>query len=309
MFLEHYTDESEAVGNYVADRLRSPGNSGDSAEVIFGCATSRSGYLASNNKAIDGILGLGPGKLSIVRQLYSQGQTPLVFSHCLQGKGGGQLSFGAMQEPSVRFTPLVKGSEYRVTLESIVVNGAVLPINPEVFETSHHNYVGGTVVDSGSTLAYLVADAYDPLVAAISAKAASSGALLTSGNNFAYGKAPCYLIPSHRGIDIFPQVHFNFAGGHLSLHLQPEDYLWQVGSKWCITSLIRDDDKTVLGDYLLKDRIVVYDLAEQRVGISDKCNCSMPINVVVTSNEERWTASAFFVLLLICINLYLSFFN
>jgi len=52
-----------------------------------------------------------------------------------------------------------------LNLQSIAVNGQLLPINPAVFATSNDR---GTIVDCGTTLAYLVQEAYDPLVTAVS---------------------------------------------------------------------------------------------------------------------------------------------
>jgi hypothetical protein len=54
---------------------------------------------------------------------------------------------------------------YNLNLQSIAVNGKLLPIDPSVFATSNSQ---GTIVDSGTTLAYLVAEAYDPFVSAVS---------------------------------------------------------------------------------------------------------------------------------------------
>lgn len=45
------------------------------------------------------------------------------------------------------------------------MNGQVLPIASSVFSTSSNS---GTIVDSGTTLAYLAEEAYDPLVSAVS---------------------------------------------------------------------------------------------------------------------------------------------
>lgn len=54
---------------------------------------------------------------------------------------------------------------YNLNLQSISVSGQPLDINPSVFATSSNK---GTIVDTGTTLAYLTEDAYDPLVNAVS---------------------------------------------------------------------------------------------------------------------------------------------
>jgi len=54
---------------------------------------------------------------------------------------------------------------YNLNLQSISVNGQALQIDPSVFATSSNR---GTIVDSGTTLAYLAEEAYDPFVNAVS---------------------------------------------------------------------------------------------------------------------------------------------
>lgn len=56
-------------------------------------------------------------------------------------------------------------------MKSISVNGQLLPIDSAVFATSGNR---GTIVDSGTTLAYLVGEAYDPFVSAVSSFSVSS---------------------------------------------------------------------------------------------------------------------------------------
>lgn len=54
---------------------------------------------------------------------------------------------------------------YNLNLEAIAVNGQTLAIDSSVFTTSTTQ---GTIVDSGTTLAYLADQAYDPFVNAVS---------------------------------------------------------------------------------------------------------------------------------------------
>ena len=52
-------------------------------------------------------------------------------------------------------------------LESIAVSGQKLPIDTSLFATSNTQ---GTIVDSGTTLVYLVDGAYDPFISAVNSK-------------------------------------------------------------------------------------------------------------------------------------------
>jgi len=54
---------------------------------------------------------------------------------------------------------------YNLNLQSIAVNGQLLPIDSGVFATTNNR---GTIVDTGTTLAYLVQEAYNPFVDAVS---------------------------------------------------------------------------------------------------------------------------------------------
>jgi len=54
---------------------------------------------------------------------------------------------------------------YNLNLQSISINGQPLPISSQVFATSSNR---GTIIDSGTTLAYLAEEAYDPFVNAVS---------------------------------------------------------------------------------------------------------------------------------------------
>lgn len=48
----------------------------------------------ASSHPIDGVLGLGRGRSSIVSQLHKQGLVSNVVGHCLSGRGGGFLFFG-----------------------------------------------------------------------------------------------------------------------------------------------------------------------------------------------------------------------
>lgn len=286
-----YGDGSGTTGYYVSDLLYFDtiwGNSfiaNSSASVIFGCSTYQSGDLTRGDRATDGIFGFGQQDLSVISQLSSRGITPKVFSHCLKGEGngGGILVLGEILEPSIVYSPLVPSQpHYNLVLESIAVSGQLLLIDPAVFATSNTQ---GTIVDSGTTLAYLVEEAYNPFVSAITAAVLQSVTpLLSKGNQ-------CYLVSSSIN-DIFPPVSLNFAGG-ASLVLRPEDYLMHMGftdgaAMWCIGfQKVQSRGITILGDLVLKDKIFVYDLARQRIGWANY-DCSLSVNVSVTSSKDEF---------------------
>ncbi|CAN1134887.1 Aspartic proteinase 36 [Linum perenne] len=283
-----YGDQSGTSGVYMSDTLFFDSifigsmvvNS--SAPIVFGCSTYQSGDLTKTDKAVDGIFGFGPGPLSVMSQLSSRGIAPRVFSHCLKGEGsgGGIFVLGEIVEPGIIYTPLVLSQpHYNLNLQSIAVNGQMLPVDPVAFTTSTNR---GTIVDTGTTLVYLVEEAYDPFVSAVTSAVSET---VTSIVNRGYH---CYLVSSSVS-ELFPLVSFNFAGG-ASLVLRPEDYLVQQGSFlngsgiWCI-GFLKSQGVTILGDLALKDKIFVYDLARQRIGWTSY-DCSAPVNISLTSSKD-----------------------
>lgn len=287
-----YGDGSATQGYYVSDVFHLDtivGNTqtyNNSAKILFGCSVSQTGDLTKTDRAVDGIFGLGQQSMSVVTQLSSQGITPAAFSHCLRGddNGGGILVFGSIVEPGMVYTPLVPSQpHYNLNLQSISLNGQALSIDSSVFSTSTTT---GTIIDSGTTLAYLAQGAYDPFVNAISAAVSQNvRPLLSRGNS-------CYLITSSVN-DVFPEVTLHFAGG-ATMVLRPQDYLLEQNSiagaaVWCMGfQKIDGQGMTILGDLVLKDKIVVYDLANQRIGWVNY-DCSQSVNVSTSTGANTNT--------------------
>lgn len=284
-----YGDGSGTSGYYVTDLLHFDTVMGasmfanSSAPIIFGCSTYQSGDLTQPDRAIDGIFGFGQQELSVISQLSSRGITPKVFSHCLKGggNGGGILVLGEILDPNIVYSPLVPSKpHYNLRLQSIAVNSQLLPIDPNVFSTSENR---GTIVDSGTTLAYLVEEAFEPFIYAITAVSP----LATPINSKGY---PCYLATTSL-TETFPLVALNFVGG-ASMVLRPEDYLMHYGlvdgaPMWCLGfQKFQGSGITILGDLVLKDKIFVYDLARQRLGWANY-DCSST-NVSITSGKGEF---------------------
>lgn len=286
-----YGDGSGTSGHYVTDLLYfdmvlQPSlivNS--SAPIVFGCSTYQSGDLTKSERAIDGIFGFGQQDMSVISQLSSRGITPKIFSHCLRGdgNGGGILVLGQIEAPTIVYSPLVPSQpHYNLYLQSIAVNGQLLPIDSAVFSTSNGQ---GTIVDCGTTLAYLVEEAYDPFVEAITATVSQFVTPTVSKGN------QCYLISTSMD-EIFPLVSFNFAGG-ASMILRAANYLIHMGfvdgaAMWCIGfQKAQGRGVTILGDLVLKDKIFVYDLAYQRIGWADY-DCSSSVNVSLAPNKDEF---------------------
>ncbi|KAI3912766.1 hypothetical protein MKW92_009831, partial [Papaver armeniacum] len=284
-----YGDGSGTAGFYVSDMLdfdTVTGNSlmsNSSAPVVFGCSNYQSGDLTKTDRAVDGILGFGQHGMSIIQQLSSRGITPRVFSHCLKGtdRGGGVLVLGEVVEEGIVYSPLVPSQpHYNLNLQSIAINGQPVPIDPAVFSTSNSQ---GTIVDSGTTLAYLAEEAFDPFVNALVAVVQQSVKPFIDKTG-----SQCFIAQTSVS-EAFPPVMLNFAGG-ATMVLKPEDYLLQTPGhqgEWCVGfQKVQGQGITILGDLVLKDKIIIYDLARQRIGWVNY-DCSQSVNVTLGSGNEK----------------------
>ncbi|XP_074561791.1 aspartic proteinase 36-like [Curcuma longa] len=213
------------------------------------------------------------------------GVAPPIFSHCLKGSddGGGILVLGEILAPGIAYTPLVPAQpHYNVYLESIAVNDQTLAIDQSAFTTTN---LQGTIVDSGTTLVYLAEQIYVTLVNAMLASVSSSVRSIPtdSGNE-------CFITSSSLD-ESFPSITLNFKGG-ASMLLTPEEYLLKQGivdytDIWCLgLQNNHGSGVTILGDLVLKDKIVVYDLANQRVGWRSY-DCSQSVNVSTSSSKNQ----------------------
>ncbi|XP_047309356.1 aspartic proteinase 36-like [Impatiens glandulifera] len=288
----NYADGGNATGYYLTDTMHFDTISGhsenSSVPIVFGCGTQMGGSLTEDGQAVDGIIGFGYRYPSVISQLSSKQLIPGVFSHCLRGEGGGKLVLGEVIAAGIVYTPLVLSKEhYDVNLLSITVNGQPLPVNPNIYKTSDSR---GTIVDSGTTLSYLVEEAYDPFISAINVVVSPYAApVIFEGNQ-------CYKT-GNRGIDMFPEISFNFIG-NASIVLTPKDYILNsrpfIGgvSSSCIGFLKTSVSSiTILGDLVLKDKIVIYDLAGKRLGWVNY-NCSLEMKVNTTYGWDDNSAAA-----------------
>ncbi|XP_004495535.1 aspartic proteinase 36-like [Cicer arietinum] len=282
-----YGDGSATTGYYVRDFLtfnRVNGNrqtAPQNSSIIFGCGAVQSGTLGSSpNEALDGILGLGQANSSVLSQLAASGKVKKIFSHCLDTvNGGGIFAIGELVEPKVSTTtPLVPNmAHYNVVLKNIEVDGDVLELPSDVFDSGNGK---GTVIDSGTTLAYLPAIVYDQLIPKVFARQHGLRLYLVDE------QFKCF--PYTGNVDgNFPVVKLHFEDS-LSLTVYPHSYLfayedhgvpvWCIGWQKSVTQTKDGKDMTLLGDLVLSNKLVLYDLENMVIGWTDY-NCSSSIKV------------------------------
>ncbi|XP_022972843.1 aspartic proteinase-like protein 2 [Cucurbita maxima] len=277
-----YGDGSSTTGYFVKDHVvldRVTGNfktESTNGSIVFGCGAQQSVQLGATSAALDGILGFGQANSSMISQLASSGKIKRIFAHCLDNiNGGGIFAIGEVVQPKVRTTPLVQQqAHYNVFMKAIEVGDEVLNLPTDVFDTDLRK---GTIIDSGTTLAYLPDVIYEPLIAKIFAR--QTGLKLHTVEE----QFTCFEYDGNVD-DGFPTITFHFEDS-LSLTVHPHEYLFDIASnKWCVGwqnsgAQSRDGkDMILLGDLVLQNRLVLYDLENQTIGWTEY-NCSSSIKV------------------------------
>nr|XP_018683320.1 PREDICTED: aspartic proteinase-like protein 2 isoform X2 [Musa acuminata subsp. malaccensis] len=264
-----YGDGSSTSGYFVTDTIQYNQVSGNhqtkpvNASVTFGCGAQQSGDLGSSSEALDGILGFGQSNSSMISQLASSGKVSKIFAHCLDTiNGGGIFTIGHVVQPKVKTTPLVPDQpHYNVNLKAIEVGGAFLQLPTDLFDTGDKK---GTIIDSGTTLSYLPEVAYNALMNAVLSNRPDL-------NFFTNQDFRCFRYTGSVD-DGFPEVVFHFENS-LLLNVYPHDYLFQNGDNiycvgWQNGGLQSKDGKDMflLGDLVLSNKLVLYDLENQVIG-------------------------------------------
>ncbi|XP_030499375.2 aspartic proteinase CDR1 isoform X1 [Cannabis sativa] len=242
--------------------------------AVFGCENLETGDLYSQHA--DGIMGLGRGDLSVVDQLVDRGVISDSFSLCYGGMdiGGGSMVLGGITPPPDMVfadSDAARSPYYNIDLKEIHVGGKQLPINPGVFDGKH-----GTILDSGTTYAYLPDAAFIPFKDAVIKELQSLKQI--------HGPDPNYndICFSGAGSDIsqltkkFPAVGMVFSNGQ-KLSLSPENYLFQhskVRGAYCLGVFPNGRDPTTLiGGIIVRNTLVMYDREHSKIGFW-KTNCS-----------------------------------
>ncbi|KAK4487925.1 hypothetical protein RD792_003663 [Penstemon davidsonii] len=239
--------------------------------VCFRCSSQQS-EEGQSSQQVDGIIGFGQANTSILSQLASSGKVKRIFSHCLDGnRGGGIFAIGEVVQPRVNRTPLVPNQpHYNVILKSVEVGGQFLNLPTDIFDTGSNR--GGTIIDSGTTLAYLPTDVYQQLMDRMMAQQPNIK-LHTVENQFR-----CF--PYSGNVDDgFPVVNFHFEDS-LPLPVYPHDYLFEVGDReycigWQSSGMQTRDGKEMT---LLGDKLILFDLGNMTIGWT-QYNCSSSIKL------------------------------
>ncbi|KAK9075136.1 hypothetical protein SSX86_003456 [Deinandra increscens subsp. villosa] len=280
-YVVRYGDGSSTTGYFVRDDVQLERISGDlqtsdmKGSIMFGCGARQSGGLGESQQALDGILGFGESNSSLISQLAASKKVKKMFSHCLSSSKGGIFAIGEVVDPEVNSTPYLPNmAHFTIELKAIDVGGEFVRLPTNIFNTAAKR---GTIIDSGSTLAYFPEEVYSQIMKMIMA-AQPDAHLYIVDNQF-----KCY-----KGIgtldDAFPVITFHFTSA-LKLTVYPHQYLFTTQHDYrCIGFLSNGQkpkegkDVMLLGDVVLTDRLVTYNMEDQTIGWTDY-DCSSSIKV------------------------------
>eukprot|EP00249_Psilotum_nudum_P035017 c54849_g1_i1 orf=501-1904(+) len=172
-FSERYSDQSFTMGILMSETVTLQSRSRKPVRLdnlTIGCATQSSG---GNFDSVGGVAGLGQGSLSLSSQVAPAYGNK--FSYCFVDffsptTVGSSLVFGeSFIEYPLQYTSLLTNpylqTYYYVGVQGVEVNGTLLPIADHVWEIDSQGN-GGTILDSGTTLAQFEETAYETILAA-----------------------------------------------------------------------------------------------------------------------------------------------
>ncbi|KAL7158272.1 hypothetical protein ABFS83_02G131000 [Erythranthe nasuta] len=265
IYTETYGDGSSTQGDLSIDTITFASTNGRSTisapNIIFGCGFSNSLLIPAGES---GIVGLGGGPASLVRQL-----GPLAngkFSYCLSSDNSrpSQLSFGdsaVVLGRGVVSTPLVKKypeTFYYLTLEGISIGNQRLK-----FDDFSSGVKGNIVIDSGTTLTLLPFDFH--------AKVESAMGRLIKLRKIKDPRGElslCFF--SRDGIKNIPDVTVHFEGGDVKL--RQENLFVRTSDVSLCFAAQPVDDVAVYGNVAQKNFLVGYDLHKRTV-LFQAANC------------------------------------
>ncbi|KAF8411756.1 hypothetical protein HHK36_004314 [Tetracentron sinense] len=265
-----YADHGSSLGVLVKDifQLRFTNGSLLRPHLSFGCGYDQQVSDATSYPLMDGVLGLGGGKSSIVSQLHGQGLTRNVIGHCFSGRGGGFLFFGDDVVPSsgVVWTPMLHSS----------LNKHYSPGPTELIYGGQHTGVKRlfVVFDSGSSYSYFNSQAYQAFISLVR-KDLNGKPLREALDDRTL--PVCWKGPkpfkSVRDVQkYFKLVVLSFPNSRKAqLEFPPEAYLIITSRGNVCLGILNGTEVglknlNIIGDISLQDKMVIYDNEKQQIG-------------------------------------------
>ncbi|XP_010541194.2 PREDICTED: aspartyl protease UND-like, partial [Tarenaya hassleriana] len=255
-----YQDQTSTGGVLAMEKLTfrtADGGLASIPDVVFGCGHDNSGSY----NLYSGVLGLGPGRFSVVKKFGSRFSycfgtlTDLNYHHNILILGEGAVMDG---DP----TPLeIFEDRYYLNLQAISVGEKQLEMDPDVFERTR--FGSGTVIDTGCSVTILVREAYETLAREIDFLL---NEILERSDEWDTYLNPCYRGKVERDLVGFPVVTLHFAqGADLALDTGSL-FVNNGGDEFCMAvSVNMHDDMSVIGASAQQSYNVGFDLKAMEV--------------------------------------------
>ncbi|KAL0312309.1 UNVERIFIED_CONTAM: Aspartic proteinase CDR1 [Sesamum radiatum] len=276
LYQVRYGDRSYSNGNLAVETFTFDSSTSNESvvfpKVVFGCGHNNDGTF---NEMGTGIVGLGGGAVSIVRQL----ETTIggKFSYCLtalDSKSSSKISFGPnaiVMGPNVSSTPIVQKSPdtfYYLTLDGVSVGNEALAYNYIPNSNSKASIKeGNIIIDSGTTLTFLPSFLYEELESTLE-KSISGNRVSDPQGLFGL----CYELPSTEKFNA-PPIIAHFTGADVEL-TQESTFLEVEKGVVCLT-FMPSQDLAIFGNLHQMNFLIGYDLENHKVGFLPT-DCSRP---------------------------------
>ncbi|CAA0827324.1 Protein ASPARTIC PROTEASE IN GUARD CELL 2 [Striga hermonthica] len=254
-----YFDGSNTQGTIALENV----TVGDSVVpgVPVGCAIAANNFTTPAN----GILGLGGGYLSLASQ--SSGTLGGAFSYCLSRNGW--LEFGRSNfSTDAQWTPMLHNlkhpSYYYIGLIGLAVDGVrVDGIDEMIFKMTDEGD-GGVIVDTGTTVTTLPAEAYNKLRDAF--KKAMGNVSTQPGSD------TCYQL---EGTERIPNITLFFSDGPRTSSLTNKRPLYGLDIYACLAFAAMESNKgqSVIGNIVQQGTRITIDKENEYFGFGpDRCD-------------------------------------
>ncbi|XP_020683676.1 aspartic proteinase CDR1-like [Dendrobium catenatum] len=273
-----YGDKSIVEGYLSTEIIGFDSNGGRPIQIptiLFGCTHQSNGTFDKNEA---GLVGLGGGKLSLIRQLGSTIGNK--FSYCLPSldktSTTSQLNFGSnavVSGDNAITTPLISRSPdtfYFLSLEHISVDGKTIIVGNPMPENGFSQ--GNTIIDSGTTLTLI----NDNTLQSVESSVRSSISLPQVNDPIGVFNL-CFDV-SKTGTSIhFPEIIFQFSGG-ASVVLQPPNAFVETGQDILCLAMVSSgataDSINIFGNIAQQNFHIGYDLTNMQLTFAPT-NCAI----------------------------------
>ncbi|KAK8653552.1 hypothetical protein V6N13_127545 [Hibiscus sabdariffa] len=264
--IDYYSENTSSSGLLVEDilHLASAGdhilNTSVQASVVIGCGMKQSGgYL--DGVAPDGLMGLGPGEISVPSVLAKAGLIRNSFSMCFNEEDSGRIYFGDKGPPTQQSTHFLpsdgKYETYIVEVESCCFGNSCLK------QTGF-----SAVVDSGTSFTFLPNAVYERI-----AKEFDRRINATITNYPGYLWKYCYKSSSQE-LSRVPYLKFMFPLNNSFVVFNPVFVVYGIQgvSGFCLAIQPMEGDVGTIGQNFMTGYRMVFDRENMKLGWSSS-NC------------------------------------